>query len=389
MKIYISAAEPSGDLIAAEVMAELPRETQYIGIGGEQMTARGLRSFFPMSELTVMGFSQVIPKIFSLLKRIDQTADYVIQENPDCVLTVDAYSFHCRLAKKLREKGYKGRLVQYVPPAVWAWKESRAKTLAQYYDEVFCIFPFEPDYFERAGMKATFVGHPAVYRLSKPDSTFRDRWNVPKKSRIVTILPGSRLQEINVLLPIYLEAAKELLKTYPDLCFFIPTFDVYRSTIEDMCRQVDVPVQLLTDIQEKYACFHESALAIAASGTVALELACYGVPTIIGYVTSSLNYWVARCFARVKYICTVNILADKRIIPELIQAQCTSENIVQEALSIFQDPDQQGKEARKSVRKLYSPGGEGLGEGEQPEKGKNLPSQIVARSLLTLKDQQS
>lgn len=370
MKIFISAAEPSGDLIAAEVMAELPPETIYIGIGGDQMTAQGLTSFFSMSELSIMGFSQVIPKILSLLKRINQTADYIIQENPDCVLTVDAYSFHCRLAKKLRQKGYKGRLIQYVPPAVWAWKEKRAKTLAQYYDEVFCIFPFEPAYFEKEGRKASFVGHPAVYRLSEPDPEFRTRWKVRLETRIVVILPGSRRQEIQTLLPIYLKAAKELLVKEPNLRFFIPTFDVYRPLVEEICQQMDVPVHLITDMEEKYACFHESSLAIAASGTVALELACYKVPTIIGYVTSSLNYWLARCFARVKYICTVNILADKPIIPELIQNECTVDKIVHEALALFWDPFTQKEEAQMSVQMLHSPG-DGLA----------LPSHKVAEAI--------
>jgi len=354
-KIFISAAEPSGDQIAAEVMAHCPKDTRFIGIGGEQMAKQGLTSLFPMSELTVMGFTKVLPKIYSILRRINQTADYIIQENPPLVLTVDAYSFHCRLAKKLRKKGYKGRLIQYVPPAVWAWKASRAKTVAQLYDHVYCIFPCEPAYFEPEGIPATFVGHPAVYRLASPDPTFRERNGLRPDSPLIMILPGSRAQEITSLLPIYLEAATRILRQYPNAQFVIPTFTTFKSLVEKLAADRGIQVHTLVNATDKYACFHEASLAIAASGTVALELACYGVPTIIGYVTSKLNYWLARKFATVKYICTVNILGDELIIPELIQDECTPDQITTQALILLANPSQQKEKAQRAISQLKAP----------------------------------
>lgn len=369
-KIFISAAEPSGDIIAAEVMAQCPKNTQFIGIGGEEMAKHGLSSFFDMSELSIMGFTQVIPKAFSILKRINQTVDYIMTEKPDIILTVDAYSFHCRLAKKLRQRGYQGRIVQYVPPAVWAWKASRAQTMARYYDHVYCIFPFEPAYFEKYGLKSTFVGHPATYRLMPPDLIFRERFGLTKTDTIITILPGSRTQEIQVLLPIYLEAAQKILKEIPQAKFFIPTFQHFEKSVTEMCGAKGIKVHLLTASSDKYACFHESALAIAASGTVALELASYGVPAIIGYVTSRLNVWVARRFATVKYICTVNILRDRAVIPELIQEDCTPENITAQALSLLKDPANKMKaEMAEAISLLRSPTGK-------------LPQEIVAQDIL-------
>lgn len=356
-KVFISAAEPSGDQIAAEVMGHCPKGTTFIGIGGDQMTKQGLTSLFPMSELTVMGFTKVLPKIVSILNRINQTADYIIRENPDVVLTVDAYSFHCRLAKKLRQKGYKGRLVQYVPPAVWAWKASRAEKLSLYYNQVFCIFPCEPSYFKQENIQATFVGHPAIYRLAPSDSTLRARYDLKPDSPLIMILPGSRPQEITTLLPVYLESATRILQQYPKAQFVIPTFKAFVPLVEELATRQGIQVHTIVDTADKYACFHEASLAIAASGTVSLELACYGVPTIIGYVTSALNYWLARKFATVKYICTVNILADELIIPELIQQDCTSTNITSHALSLLANPSQQTEKAQQAIARLKAPQG--------------------------------
>lgn len=331
MKIFISAAEPSGDQIAAEVMEYLSGN-HFIGIGGDHMEKHGLKSIFPMSELSVMGFTQIIPKALSILKRINQTAQFILEENPDVVLTVDAYSFHIRLAKKLREKGFKGKLIQYVPPAVWAWKPSRAKNLSKYYDHVFCIFPFEVDYFKRENLKATFVGHPAIYRLAPKDPNFRMRYQIDEVSPVIMILPGSRKQEITKLLPLYLQVAENISKIYPKAHFILPTFPHFNEEITNLLQKHTLKATVITSTSEKHAAFHESTLAIAASGTVALELATYGVPTLIGYITSSLNYWIAKKLATVKYICSVNILNEKPIIPEFIQNDCTVENLTETAL---------------------------------------------------------
>ena len=381
-KIFISAAEPSGDLIAAEVMDHLP-DASFIGIGGEQMAKRGLVSFFPMSELTVMGFSQVIPRAFSILRRITQTANYILQENPDSILTVDAYSFHSRLVKKLRKLGYKGKIFQYVPPAVWAWKPSRAKSMARLYDHVFCIFPFEPAYFEKEGLLATFVGHPAIYRVTQKDASFRTRFSFPEGVPLITILPGSRRQEITKLLPIYLEAAKLILDSMKagDLRprFIIPTFTHFEEEIRSIAAEKNIEITIMTEIADKYACFHESALAIAASGTVALELASYGVPTIIGYITSRLNYWLARSLVTVKYICAVNILADRPIVPELIQNDCTPDIIAKTAISLLGDTASSASSVRKEIASviemLHCP------LGSLPASSNVTPQEIVARAV--------
>ncbi len=331
MKLFISAAEPSGDIIAAEVMDYCPQGTHYIGIGGIEMEKRGLRSFFPMEELSVMGFLEVIPQALNILKRIKETANYIVKEQPDAVLTIDAYSFHSRLAKRLRKLGYTGKLHHYVPPAVWAWKEGRAKSLADLYNHVYCIFPFEPPYFSKHGIPAEFVGHPAAFRELEIDLTFKKKHNLTDQP-ILLLLPGSRVQEINKLLPDFIKAAK-LIQTQQPLQIIIPTLPHLEALIREHCTAENLMATILTDSQDRFQSFKQANAAIAASGTVAMELALNQVPTTIGYKTSAITYWLAKTFAHVKYATVLNIIADKEVIPEFLQDRCTPENLAAATLS--------------------------------------------------------
>ncbi|MBW8310162.1 MAG: lipid-A-disaccharide synthase [Candidatus Paracaedibacteraceae bacterium] len=338
MKVFISAAEPSGDLIAAEVMDCLPKGTTYIGIGGVEMQNRGLQTLFPMQELSVMGFLEIIPRLFNILKRIRQTVDVIIKEQPDVVLTVDAYSFHSRLVSRLRKRGYKGRLCHYVPPAVWAWKKKRAQALAQLYNEVYCIFPFEPPYFQPHGIHAEFVGHPAAFRVYKKDPTFRDRYNL-SNAPILMLLPGSRLQEIEKLYEDFLKTSQMLAKTHPNLQLVVPTLPHLVPKIEEISSHYKLKVTVITDTHDRFTCFQEAQAALAASGTVAMELALNKVPCVIGYKTSALTYFLARQFAKVKYITILNIMADREVISEFLQDQCTPENLAAALTSCLRHED--------------------------------------------------
>ncbi|AIK95885.1 lipid-A-disaccharide synthase [Candidatus Odyssella acanthamoebae] len=338
MKVFISAAEPSGDIIAAEVMDYLPQGITYIGIGGIEMQKRELESLFPMEELSVMGFLEIIPRLFTILKRIRETADFIIKEQPDVILTVDAYSFHSRLATRLRKMGYKGRLCHYVPPAVWAWKEKRAQTLAQLYNEVYCIFPFEPPYFQSHGIHAEFVGHPAAFRVYQKDPTLRERYNL-SAAPIFMLLPGSRIQEIDKLYEVFLKTCQILKETHPNLQLVVPTLPHLASKIEKISSHHDLNVTVMTDTQDRFACFQEAQAALAASGTVAMELALNKVPCVIGYKTSALTCFLVRQFVKVKYATVLNIMADREVILEFLQDRCTPENLAAALIPCLEKQD--------------------------------------------------
>ncbi len=319
-------------------MDYLPSNTVYLGIGGVEMQKRGLKSLFPMEELSVMGFLEVVPRYLNIRKRLFETVDKILKENPSVVLTVDAYSFHVRLAEQLRQRGFKGRLCHYVSPSVWAWKKGRAKELACFYDEVYCIFPFEPAYFEPYNIRAEFVGHPAAFRLPAPDPSFRHRYRL-NDAPILMILPGSRLQEIDKLYEVFIKASEIARQTYPDLQIVVPTLPHLVTTIEAINQRLNAHVTLITDCQDRFACFSQARVALAASGTVALELALNKIPCVIGYKTSAVTYFLAKCFAKVKYITVLNIMANKELIPEFLQDLCTPENLAQSLEICLQQTD--------------------------------------------------
>lgn len=328
--LFISAAEPSGDIIAAEVIRHIKRlapSTKISGIAGNTMQAEGVSSLFPMSDLTVMGFAEVIPKLRRIRQRLKETVAHILATQPEMVVTVDAYSFHYRLAKQLRQRGFKGQLIQLVAPAVWAWKPKRAEKLAEFYNQVLCIIPGEPDYFLKHGLTATFIGHPALYRSYEKSPDFRNRYGIPATALALIMLPGSRPQEITKLLPVFLDAADRLQQSHPDLHLIIPTLPHLVEEINALAVNANIPITLVTDKIDKFTCLHEARAAIAASGTVAIELAVYDLPFIIAYKTSGLTYWLAKRFAKVRYICLLNILADKKIIPELLQEECTAHRL--------------------------------------------------------------
>lgn len=343
MKLFISCAEPSGDIIAAEVLASFKKHLgehpfNIEGIGGDYSLKQGLQSIFPMSDLTVHGLTEVLPKAFQILKRIRQTADHILAQKPDLVITIDAFDFHIRVVKRLRKKGFKGKIVHLVAPAVWAWGGGRAKKLMHYYNGLYCLLPFEPSYFKKEGFKAVFVGNPVLQRFSKPqlEDDFRSRHLIDDKAFVITLLPGSRDSEVKRLLKVFLESIELLQQQIPHLHVVIPTFAQFRSLISETIKKHSFPVTVVNQ-EEKASCFRQTNFAIAASGTVALELSLFPFPFLIAYKVSKLTAWIARKIVKVNYICLINILMNKSIVPELIQEQCTAQNIYQHAIDLIRD----------------------------------------------------
>lgn len=345
MKLFISSAEPSGDIIAAEVLASLKyhlheHPLHLSGIGGSYSEKQGLNSLFPMSDITVHGFTEVLPKIWQILKRIRQTADYIIDNNPDLVITIDAFDFHIRVARILRKKGFTGKLIHLVAPAVWAWGGGRAGKLMQYYNTLYCLLPFEPQYFQKDGFKSLYVGNPVLHRFTnyQPEDNFRKKYGISEEAFVLTILPGSRESEVKRLLDDFLQSVHLLQKNIPNIHVTIPTFAQFQSFIETQGKNFPFPVSLIAQ-EDKVDCFNNTSFAIAASGTVALELSLFNFPFVIAYKVSPLTAFIGRRIAKVNYICLVNVLMNKAIVPELIQEKCNAQDIFEAALPLIQDKD--------------------------------------------------
>ena len=339
--IYLIAGEPSGDLIGAGLMAALKDATggavRFAGIGGEHMAGHGLRSLFPMAELSVMGLVEVLPRVPRLLRRIRQTARDIRRRAPDAVVTIDAPGFSFRVARRLAGRGIP--LVHYVAPTVWAWRPGRAAKIARFLDHLLAVLPFEPPYFEAVGLPCTFVGHPIVVESASGDGLrFRADHHIPAGAPVLGVLPGSRHSEVSRLLAPFGGAVALLRARLPDLHVVTVTVGSVAEEVEAATREWRAPVTVVRDASLRADAFNACDAAIAASGTVAIELAVAGTPMVIGYRMAPLTMAIARALVRIRYVNVMNLTLGREAIPEFIQEACTAEALAEQAGKLLVDP---------------------------------------------------
>jgi lipid-A-disaccharide synthase len=291
---------------------------RFAGIGGETMQKAGLKSLFPMNELSVMGVFEVLPKVPHLLKRIRQTIDDIIEKQPDVILTVDSPDFCFRVIKGLKKRGYAKPCVHYVAPSVWAWRPKRAAYVAQFLDHLFCLLPFEPPYFEAHGLDTTYVGHSAVEggAMHAQASRFRKKYDIPSSQTILTLLPGSREGEINRHLDLFLDTAQDVQKRYQKMQVVIPTLSQFKDGIKEKLEARKIQGLVIDSAEDKYDAFAASAVALAASGTVTLELALTNTPTVVSYKMSPLTAFLAKRLVKLEYVSLVNLILQRKVVPE-------------------------------------------------------------------------
>ena len=334
LKIYLIAGEPSGDLLGSRLMRALRKKTdnnvEFFGLGGDTMEQEGLTPLFDISELAVMGLVEVIPSIPRVLKRIKQTVNDIKKCQPDIVITIDSWSFCSRVHKALRKQNLGIKQLHYVAPQVWAWKKRRAKTMYKYIDELLTLLPNEPKYFTPHKLKATFVGHPVIESdaLKAKGDDFRKKYNIGDDKQVISILPGSRHTEVSKLLPDFMASAKILYQQNPNFVFALPTVKTVVNRVKHMVKKYNLPVMVLETEADRYSAFQASSAAIAASGTVALELAMCKIPHIISYKVAPLTYLLAKYLVKIKYVNLTNIMLKRGVVPELLQEKCSPQNIV-------------------------------------------------------------
>lgn len=330
-KIYLIAGEPSGDLLGSRLMRALSAkaDVEFFGLGGDTMKQAGLKSLFDISDLAVMGLVEVIPSIPRVLRRIKQVVNDITITQPDVVITIDSWSFSSRVHKALRKLNLPIKQVHYVAPQVWAWKKRRAKTMYKYIDELLTLLPNEAQYFTPYHLHVDFVGHPVIESaaLKADGQEFRRQHNIPPSAQVISILPGSRHNEVAKLLPDFLRAAEILYRQNQNLYFVLPTVSTVTGRVRQATKGVDFPLLVVETESERYGAFQASSAAIAASGTVALELAICQIPHLIAYKVSPLTYVLAKNLVKIKYVNLTNIMLNRLVIPELLQYDCTAENI--------------------------------------------------------------
>lgn len=346
MKIYMIAGEASGDVIGSLLMQSLRAkhpDVVFHGIGGPLMEREGLHSLFPVHELSVMGIAEILPRLKNLLARIRETIDHIGKIGPDMVITIDAPDFCFRVVRGVREQGTtikNGRpvLVHYVAPTVWAWRPGRAKKVADLYDGLLCLFPFEPPYFLKHQLPSAYVGHPVMQQgyVDVGGGDIRRELNIPEESKIVGLFFGSRQGEIDRHGEILTGAARRLQKEYPNLHFLVPTLPHIEDPVRGLCGGIG-NVHVIVDADRKPEIFSAMNVAVAVSGTVALELAVTNVPHVIAYRMNPATWQVVRRVIKVRFAHLANILLNKEVVPEFIQDACTTEKIVAALKSLLKD----------------------------------------------------
>jgi lipid-A-disaccharide synthase len=332
----------------------------FAGIGGDRMTAEGLNSLFPLSDLSVMGVAEVVPHLARLLRRMTETVDAIEAAGPDVIVTIDAPAFCFRVLKRLR--GFPAIKVHFVAPTVWAWRPWRARRIAPLVDHLMALLPFEPPYFEAVGLPATFVGHPVLESdiAAADGNRFRRDHGMEPEIRLLCLLPGSRRGEIGYLLPPFKEAVHLLKETVPDLRIVVPTIAGLARTLRAEFRNWPAPVSVVEGEAEKFAAMAAADVALAASGTVALELALMDVPNVIAYRVHPLTAAIVRRLIRVKYANLVNLLIDREAVPEFIQADCRGDLLCRAVGKLLTDREAADAQraAMREAMSLLSPGEE-------------------------------
>lgn len=360
-QIYVIAGEMSGDLLGGKLIAALRKLSQrpyiFAGIGGPSMQQVGVQSLFPMRDLSLMGFAEILPKLPKLLARIKQCVDDIVKRQPAVVITIDSPGFNFRVVKKARKLCPNTKFIHYVSPSVWAWKPERAEKMSHLFDGVMCLLPFEPQYYTPHGLRAAFVGHPAVElqdQVTEDPTSFYEKYDISLTNppTILTLLFGSREGEVNRLGPALFEAAYRLLREWPNLTVLVPApthlWPLLKPLIGSDQRFIAV------DPDDRFQAFSLSNAAIAASGTVGLELAMLGVPHTVAYKFAPLTYMIGKRIVKVPYMHLVNIMLGQKIVPEFLQGEATGANIANTALDILINRSGVADAQRQAFGQVYA-----------------------------------
>lgn len=342
--IMLVAGEPSGDALGGELMEALVSETggrvRITGSGGPNMIGHGLTSIFPMSDTSVMGPREVIPRLPLILRRMRETADFAIREKPDVMVIIDSPDFTHMVAKRVRKHAPHIRIANYVSPSVWAWRQGRARAMAKYIDRVLALLPFEPDFFKaKAHLDCVYVGHPAIERIPAEGegARFRRLHHLAEDAPVLLVLPGSRTNEVKRLVSLFGETAARLAGQMSGLTIVLPTVPHVRHLVEEAVKSWSVPVILVEGEADKRAAFDAATAALAASGTVSLELGLARVPMVIAYKIDLPAAFVVSRLLKVPSVVVVNLILDRPSVREFLQLDATTPNLVQALLPLLSD----------------------------------------------------
>jgi lipid-A-disaccharide synthase len=344
LSLFIVAAEESGDALGGALIRALQARhggaLTLGGVGGRAMAAAGVKSLFAIDELSIIGIAAIPQRLPMIFRRIRQTADAVVAARPDALVIIDSPDFTHRVARRVRKAAPTIPILDYVSPTVWAWRSGRARAMRAYVDQVLAILPFEPDlYVKLNGPPCRYVGHPLIERIAdlRPDAAAAERRRVDPP--VVLLLPGSRGSEIRHLLGIFGAAIEQVAARSGPLELILPTVPHLLPLLRERVAGWPVSPRLVAEPAEKWAAFRRARAALAASGTVTLELALAGVPTVTAYRLSAIEAFLARLIGlrNLPSVILANLVLGENIFPEFLQADCTAENLSSALLPLLSD----------------------------------------------------
>tara|TARA_B100000963_G_scaffold340935_1_gene340139 strand:+ start:11400 stop:12536 length:1137 start_codon:yes stop_codon:yes gene_type:complete len=349
-KIFILTGEPSGDKLASKVIRELNKinsEIEYLSVGGENLKALDIKSIYDLKEITFIGFTNVILNIFKINKKINETVKAIIDFNPDILFTVDSPDFTLRVAERVKKQNLKIKTIHYVAPQVWVWREGRVKKIKKFIDHILLLFSFEKPYFDRENMSNEFVGHPLLDESSEGKIDINQIFE--KNKALISVFPGSRSSEIEVLMPILLDFINLMNNNYQDFIYIFHSTKQYSDLIQKHVKLKNVKnCEIISDDRIKTHTLKKSIFAIAKSGTVSLEICKSKIPSIILYKMNLINYFIVKMLVKVKFANIINIAAKEEVIPELLQSKCNAKNIYKNVSYLINNPNKMKEQINKT-----------------------------------------
>ena len=358
-KIFVLTGEPSGDKLASRVVTKMIKHNQNIEfscVGGQYLESLGIKSIFKLSEITYIGFTSVLLNIFKIKNKINKTAEEVLKFNPDILFSVDSPDFTLRVAEKVKKKNKNIKTIHYVAPQVWVWREGRVKKFKKFLDHILLLFNFEKKYFDKEKIPNTFVGHPLLESVDKNKIDLSSI--IPKNKKIISIFPGSRFSEVNILLPILIDFIKLMNSKFDIYHFILHATDENKNFINNKLKNFNlINVDVISNDNIKSQILSTSIFAVSKSGTISLEIANAKIPSIIIYKMNFINFLIVKFLIKIKYANIINIINDKEIIPELIQKECNSREIFNCVVYFLKNPDLMSKqvfECEKTLNEIRS-----------------------------------
>lgn len=377
ISLMLVCGEPSGDQLGAQLMAGLRaiagNDIKITGVGGIAMAAQGLNSLFPLDDTAVMGLREVVPKIPKILARVRQARDFALTTRPDAIVLIDSPDFTHRIARAVKRADPGIATINYVAPQVWAMRAYRARAMVRYFDLVLALLPFEAPFFETHGLRSVFVGHPVLERAArmKGGDALRARLGIAADTPLLALLPGSRTNEIRLILPVFRDAVRLAAKIVPGLVTVLPTVPHVAGRVREAVRDWPTPLHIIEDEGDKFASFDAANAALAASGTVTTELALSRTPFVAAYRVGAVTYALGRWLFKLPYFTLVNLLLERRAVPEFLQADASPENLAAALVPLLTDANV----AKRQMADLEE-AAQKLGQGGE------APSLRAARAIL-------